>query len=123
MVLDSSIFIEYLRATDKTKTTYWRIPDGTALYVSVVTLYELYMGATNPKKWNDVSLLIDGLTSLSLTRVVSEEAARIFQDLRSRNELIGHRDIFIAATALVYDHPVKTFNVKHFSRVTGLKIA
>ena len=123
MVLDSTIFIEHLRASDKTKTTFWRIPNGTALYVSVVTLYELYMGATNPKKWDDVSLLVDGLTILPLTRGVSEEAARIFQDLRNRNQLIGHRDILIAATAVVHDHSVKTLNVKHFSRVTGLKVA
>ncbi len=122
MVLDSSIFIEYLRAADKTKTTFWRIPDGTALHVSVVTLYELYMGATNLKKWNDVSLLASGLTILPLTRGISEEAARIFQDLRNRNRLIGHRDIFIAATALVHGHSVKTLNMKHFSRVSGLKM-
>ena len=108
MVLDSTIFIEHLPATEKTKTTFWRIPDGTALYVSVVTLYELYMGATSPKKWNDVSLLVEGLTILPLTRRVSEEAARAYQDLRTKNQLIGHRDIFIAATALVHDLPVKT---------------
>ena len=45
MVIDSSIFIEYLRATNITNTTLQKLPDQSTLYVSSVTLYGLYMHA------------------------------------------------------------------------------
>jgi tRNA(fMet)-specific endonuclease VapC len=45
MVVDTSIFIEFLRAKDKTKTALYLIPDDAQIYISSVTLYELLMGA------------------------------------------------------------------------------
>jgi tRNA(fMet)-specific endonuclease VapC len=123
MVIDTSVFIEYLRASDKTTTTLWALPDGTALHVSVITLYELHLGATTPSKQQDVTTLLRSMTLLPLTPAIAEEAAQNYRDLRSRNQLIGHRDLFIAATALVHNLPVKTLNQKHFSRIKGLLLA
>lgn len=123
MVVDTTVFIEHLRASDKTDTALGNLPDGTSLHVSVVTLYELHLGATTPSKRQDVETLLRGTTPLPFTPQVAEEAARTYQDLRSRNQMIGHRDIFIAATALVHGLPVKTLNRKHFSRVAGLTLA
>ncbi|MCB9049804.1 MAG: PIN domain-containing protein [Lewinellaceae bacterium] len=57
MVADSSIFIEFLRASDKKRTTLYQLPDDTELYLSVVTLYELLMGATDEVKKQDVNCL------------------------------------------------------------------
>jgi len=37
--------------------------------------------------------------------------------------MIEFRDIFIAATCLVYQMPVKTLNQKHFKRIVNLEIA
>ena len=45
MVVDTSIFIEFLRAKDKTKTALFQVPNEGQLYISSVTLYELLMGA------------------------------------------------------------------------------
>ena len=47
MVVDTSVFIEFLRAKNKTETTLYLIPDENQLYISAVTLYELIMGANN----------------------------------------------------------------------------
>jgi len=40
--------------------------------------------------------------------------------LRQQNKMIEFRDIFIAATCLVNDLPVKTLNLKHFERIDGI---
>ena len=64
MVVDSSIFIEHLRATDKANTTFQQLSDLSRLYVSSVTLYELYMGATTPSKWADVQTVTEDITVL-----------------------------------------------------------
>ena len=64
IVLDTGVFIDYLRSRDKAKTILQNLPDSSELYVSSVTLYELYMGATTPQKWADVKTLIDDLPVL-----------------------------------------------------------
>lgn len=78
------------------------------------------MGATKPEKWHDVQELLASVAVLPLTKQIAEEAACVYQDLRSRNALIGHRDIFIGSTALVHNLPIKSINEKHFERINGL---
>lgn len=53
---------------------------------------------------------------------VSQKAAYIWYQLRKLNELIEDADLFIAATALVYNYAVVTNNTAHFQRVPGLTI-
>jgi tRNA(fMet)-specific endonuclease VapC len=43
--------------------------------------------------------------------------------LRSTGLMIELSDIFIAATALANNLPVKTLNTRHFERVEGLSLA
>jgi predicted nucleic acid-binding protein len=120
MVIDTNIFIEHLRAKDKSKTNLMQIPADAELFVSAVTFYELLMGATSEEKEKEVSILIDAIPILPFSDEVARKAADIYHDLRKRNRMIGFRDIFIAATALAHDLPVKTNNRKDFERVTGL---
>ena len=66
MVADTGVFIDYLRAKDKTKTILQNLPDDLELYVSSVTLYELYMGVTIPQKWVDVKTLTDDVPYIAI---------------------------------------------------------
>jgi tRNA(fMet)-specific endonuclease VapC len=120
VVIDTSIFIDYLRAKNKEKTKLQTLPNDTFVSVSSITLYELYMGATNPQKWIDVTTLTDSLQVLPFNKEVAEKAAIIYQDLRRSNNIIEFRDIFIAATAIVYTLPVWSTNKKHFNRIKDL---
>lgn len=122
MVVDTSVFIEFLRATKKDKTLLYKIADDSKLYVSTVTLFELYAGATNHSKWMDIKLLTEDLILLPLTVDVSQYAAKIFQKLRMENQIIEFRDIFIGATAIANKLPILTLNKKHFSRIADLEI-
>ena len=122
MVVDTSIFIEYLRAKDKKKSTLFAIPDATQLYISSVTMYELLMGATDENKQKDIKLLTEDLPVLPFNEGVSRKAAEIYHQLRLENNMIDFRDIFIAATCLVFELPLKTLNKKHFERIKGLSI-
>ena len=54
MVIDTGIFIEHLLAKDKTTTTLYSLSDNPNLFISAVSLYELYMGATTKEKDNDI---------------------------------------------------------------------
>jgi predicted nucleic acid-binding protein len=121
MVIDSTIFIQHLRARDRNKTelTLLNTPN---VFVSSVTLYELFMGATDFAKWQDVTVVTQNIPILDFNGAIAEESARIFHALKAVGQLIEFRDIFIAATALVHRMPVKNLNKKHFTRISGLQV-
>jgi tRNA(fMet)-specific endonuclease VapC len=122
LVVDTSVFIEYLRAKNKQKTTLFSITNSNLL-ISAVTVYELYMGATNEEKKDDVQLLIKNNIVLPFSAEVAAKASAIYHELKKKNQIIEFRDIFIGAISIVYDMPLKTLNKKHFQRIKGVKIA
>jgi tRNA(fMet)-specific endonuclease VapC len=123
MVVDTSIFIEFLRAKDKTKSILYSISNVRPLAISSITLYELMMGATNNNKLNDIKLLTDDLIILDFDARVAKKSSEIYHQLRLDNKMIEFRDIFIGATCIVNQMPIKTLNVKHFERIKELKIS
>ncbi|PIY03022.1 MAG: hypothetical protein COZ21_11135 [Bacteroidetes bacterium CG_4_10_14_3_um_filter_31_20] len=80
MVVDTSIFIEHLRAKDKTKTTLFSIPENQKILISAITLFELFIGATTAEKWNDIQKLTNGIEIIPLSPEIAEESAKIFQE-------------------------------------------
>lgn len=122
LVIDTGIFIEYLRVKDKTRAVLYNIPDEINLFISSVTLYELYMGATTDDKRKDIQILIEDVAVLPLNDEVAIKAADIYHDLKKANQIIDFRDIFIAATCVVYNFPLKTINTKHFNRIAGVTL-
>jgi tRNA(fMet)-specific endonuclease VapC len=123
LVIDTGIFIDYLRKTEKSKTILASLPNDSSLFVSAVTVYELMMGATNEQKKKDVETLLEGISVLPFDEEVSVKAAEIYHNLRRRNLMIEFRDIFIAATALIFQLPIKTLNKDHFQRIETLELA
>jgi len=123
MVIDSTIFIEYLRAKDRSKTTLTQLQKPPLCYISDVTVFELFMGATDAKKWHEVEVVLDPMLRLPFNQTIAVEAAKIYQHLRSQGMMIEFRDIFIAATARFHDLPVKTLNTKDFARIPGIRLA
>lgn len=123
MVIDTTIFIEYLRSKDKSQTALENLPDNVRYHISSVTKYELFIDATDAKKWKEAQSLISNFVELPLMPGIAMEAVNIYHDLRKQGLLIGHRDIFIAATVRFHNLPIKTLNVKDFSRIPGLTLA
>ncbi len=91
-------------------------------YVSTVTVYELYMGATTKDKEKDVIARTENFAVLPFTDTVAQKAAELYHKLRMSNQMVEFRDIFIAATCIVHELPIVTLNKKHFKRIDGLKI-
>ncbi len=123
MVVDSGVFIEHLRSKDKTKTILYSITGISQLYVSAVTLYELYMGAPTKEKKNDIQLITKNISVIPFSDIVALKASEIYHELRKTNQMIEFRDIFIGATCIVYNIPLKTTNVKHFNRIKGIELS
>lgn len=122
MVIDTSVFIEHLRAKDKSATTLYMLINSNHLFISSVSLYELYMGATTREKEKDIQLITEDVSILPFTDYTAIKSAQIYHQLKLTNQLIEFRDIFIAATCIVNNLPLTTLNKKHFERIVGLEI-
>ncbi len=120
MVIDTSIFIEHLRKTNRTNSHFSQISPQTRLYVSAITVYELLAGASDAGKVQDANLLLSATTILPVDENVATIAAQLYRQMKSNS--IGLADTLIAATALHHNLPIMTLNTKHFSRVTGLMV-
>jgi tRNA(fMet)-specific endonuclease VapC len=122
MVVDTNIFIEYLRAKDKLNTILLKLPDKIEMSISSITVYELFMGVNTEKKREEIQILTGDLNLLSFNYEIATKSAEIYNDLKYKNQLIEFRDIFIGATAIVYQLPILTLNRKHFERIREIKI-
>ncbi|MDO9581418.1 MAG: type II toxin-antitoxin system VapC family toxin [Bacteroidales bacterium] len=81
MVVDTSIFIEFLRAKDKTKTVLFQISDDEQIYISSVTLYELLMGAYTPIKVNDIKILTEDIPVLPFNEDVATKPSKNYNQM------------------------------------------
>ena len=91
------------------------------MFISAVSVYELYTGATTLENENRIRLLIEDIPVLTFTYETALTGAQIYRQLKTKNQLIEFRDI--AATCLVHHLPIATLNKKHFGRIEGLEIA
>jgi len=121
-VIDTTIFVEHLRKKNKLNSELAKLPNNSILFVSSVTVFELLTGATDSEKKFDVEEVLSDVFIIEFDRSVAERAAKIYRNLKGKNLMIEFRDIFIAATALTHNLPIKTLNTKHFNRIDGLEL-
>ena len=122
LLIDTSIIIEYLRKKDKKKSQFYKIVGNYNLFSSAVTLFELFAGAKDEQKLNDIDYVLEYIEIIPFTRETAKLAGEIYLNLRNHNKIIETKDLFIAATALSQDFPLMTLNIKHFERIEGLEI-
>ncbi len=59
ILIDSTILIDFLRKEKKEKSVLWGLKEEYAqLAISSISVFELYAGATNEQKINDVKTLL-----------------------------------------------------------------
>jgi predicted nucleic acid-binding protein len=95
------------------------------LNITVITYYEVmkgheYIGADSRQKIFDEFCRLNNV--IMLDQAACRQAARIYADLRHRGKLIPGADILIAGIALAGGYALVIQNVKHFQRITGLKV-
>lgn len=92
---------------------------------SIIVACELQFGAEkkNSSRLKErISLALDIIPVLSLTRDVDEHYAQIRTYLERQGTPISGNDLLIAAHALALNLTVVTNNVREFSRVPNLKV-
>jgi predicted nucleic acid-binding protein len=122
LLIDTSIIIDHLRKKNKKNSQLYNIVGKHTLFISAITVFELYSGAINEQKKQDISNVLEYVKILPFTKVTAQKSGEIYLSLRKENQVIETKDLFIAATALSHDFALMTLNLKHFKRVKELNI-
>jgi tRNA(fMet)-specific endonuclease VapC len=122
LLIDTSIIIDHFRKKDKSNTRLIQLYNKYSLYISSVTVFELYNGASNPEKVRDIELLLNNVKIIDFTSKIAFESSKIYRKLLTENKMIEFRDIFIASSAIVNKLPLATFNLNHFARINGIRL-
>lgn len=126
-LLDSNTCIEHLRrAGSRALKRRLLSADPSDIAVSVITVFELRIGARRQGAPVDEAAVIDlflgGLTALPLGAPAVEHAVELQTDLLGQGLRIGVFDALIAGTALANALILVTHNVQEFGRVRNLHV-
>lgn len=95
-----------------------------SIAMSVVSVYEVRYGALKRGKGIEFDRFIQeaSFEVVACTKEVVDKALELRMYLEEKGEPLPHLDLFIAASALVYDLILVTNNKRHFERIPGLEI-
>jgi tRNA(fMet)-specific endonuclease VapC len=127
IILDADVIIRGEKGTFDLKDWLLANPDGQFELVAI-TIAEIWhgveraTGAIRARREKYLQSIVSLMPIIPYTEEIAYEHARIWAHLETSGKIIGYYDLIVAATALERGSAVATFNQKHFSCVSGLKI-
>lgn len=99
-------------------------PQGLA--ISLITYAEIYQGiyyGRDPQRHERGFLdFIRDVAVIPLNKRIMKQFARTRGDLQAKGAIVADFDILIAVTALHYDLILATRNIRHYQRISGLRL-
>lgn len=124
-LLDTDTIIYNLKGNEAIQKNLQHYIDA-PLKISVITLMELYYGAYKSEKFSSNLAKVRTIENSFEIIPADKGSAENFGLLKASLEKSGTRlddfDLTIASCALAHNLTIVTNNVKHFSRIEGLKI-
>jgi len=125
-LLDTDIVIYWLKNKYPEINKKIKKIDEECIFISSITVAELYFGAYNSARQEENKQLIDELLEQINVIHFDESAAECFGEikslLKSQGKIICDSDLFIAAAAISNDLILVTNNKRHFERIDRLVI-
>jgi tRNA(fMet)-specific endonuclease VapC len=122
VVIDSCVFIRHFRSKDKDNSFFMKlIEESEEVYVSAIAKYEVLIGDTE-ESMDEWRQMFEGIKVLPFDDSTILTARDIHRQLKRENKLIDLGDILVAATAIVHDLPLATFDRNHFERIRDLRL-
>jgi len=120
--VDTDIVIDYLRGRNKNEGILPELIAKHNVYISPVSIYELYYGGYYSGKVTPVDDVLAMITPFDWTAEDARKAAQIHAALSKSGETLTIKDVFSAGLCLSRTVPLVTRNVSHFNKVRGLKV-
>jgi tRNA(fMet)-specific endonuclease VapC len=125
-VIDSSLFISGERGKFDLAGFLAAHPHD-QVFIAAITASELLHGCARAtdavvraRRVSFVESVLQIYAMLPFGLAEAREHAKVWAELESRGQIIGERDLQIAATAIANGHAVATLNRKEFERVPGV---
>ena len=117
--VDSDILIDYLRGVAKARRFLLQASKRTALYISVVSIAEIYSGkeTRQPKKRERIETFLQNFVTIEVDWGIAERAGELRRDYQK-----PFADAIVAASAITNKLRLVTRNTKHFRGIKGLKL-
>ena len=126
--LDSSFIIDILKKKPEAIETFHNIKLDFPV-TTLINVYELVSGIyrTKDKKYEEhiqvLEIFLEDVKVLTLDRTSIFKAAEICAELSEQGKIIEDLDILVAGICLSHGCTrIATKNIKHFSRIKGLKV-
>lgn len=128
ILIDSSVII-HVERTGVELPGFIEGREDEDIFLSVVSASELLHGAhraTDPRVKAKRTAFVEGVLSafpiLPVDLPTARAHAQLWSDLRSRGDMIGIHDAWLAAACLAHGLRVATLNAREFERVPGLDV-
>lgn len=118
VLLDTNILIEILKGNQETISI---VEQYDTILISEVSAMELYYGALDKKELIKLKKFIDIFELLDIDSTISKTASSLIYEYAKSHHL-NIPDALIAATAIVYNHTLFTYNKKDFRYIKELRI-
>jgi predicted nucleic acid-binding protein len=124
--LDTDILISLLKGAPEAARKIRALQEnGNRISTTIISAYELLKGAYISSRAEENLLKvrdsISNLHVLELSLGATEEASRIYKELRDRGRQIGEFDVLIAGIVKFHDEPLVTRD-EHFKLIRGMKL-
>jgi len=117
--IDSDVIIDYLRGVSEIRDFLVELKKKGILVISVVNIVEIYSGKSikSVKKKIVIDSFLDEFKVVVLEKSLAKISGRIRMEYQT-----PFADAIIAASAIESKAILVTRNVKHFSKIKGLKL-
>lgn len=123
IIADTDVLIDFLKgAKPYADRVELELKTG-AFATTAITVFELLSGARTDRQRKAIDALLAAMTILPFGPQEAETAAKLRGQLEAEGQTIGMADFMIASICLERSSILLTRNLKHFSRVPGLKIS
>jgi len=120
--LDSDILIDFLNNKKEAVKKISELKESNnSLSITSINSFEL-LNISTKEKLESISNFLLNFKLYDFNFKSSETAAQIFQELKSKGEILDLADIMIATTVISNDETLITRNIKHFERIVNLKL-
>ncbi|HLD15268.1 MAG TPA: type II toxin-antitoxin system VapC family toxin [Candidatus Nanoarchaeia archaeon] len=123
--LDTDFLVNLLRNRKEEVDFINKIENFSSLATTSINLFELYYGAFKLGKIKDIlaiEFLKQKVEILLPDDEVAIKAGEMAAKLEKNGKMMELKDLLIGVTALKNNFSVKTYNIKDFSRITGLSL-
>jgi len=121
-IADTDVLIDYLSGAEPGASRVSQAIENGALHTTAITRFELLSGARTNRMEAVIRDLLDLIPTVPLDEYGADRAALVRRSLEKSGTSIGMADSLIAGIVLVHNGILLTRNLKHFERVTGLRL-